>query len=193
MRRVVVLAAVAGLVALVAVGLSQAGGGDDPQARPFDLAEAQRELRGAPPELAALHAQSGELLGGGLRAFRQRLRELRGRPVVVNKWASWCRPCRAEFTHFQHEATRLGRRVAFLGINSSDQAPAARGFLERQPVPYPSYKDPDEDIASAFRAARYYPMTIFIDERGDVVYVHPGEYRTQSDLADDVQRYLDVT
>jgi cytochrome c biogenesis protein CcmG, thiol:disulfide interchange protein DsbE len=193
MGRLIGFLALAGVVALVVVGLSQAGGEEAPEAPPFDLAQAQRELAGAPSELAGLHAQSAEVLDGGLDAFRRRLRALEGRPVVINKWASWCAPCRAEFPHFQHEATRLGDRVAFLGLNSGDKRPAAERFLDEFPVPFPSYEDPAEDIAAEYRAAKYYPMTIFIDESGEIVFVHPGEYRTQDDLGADVERYLGVS
>ena len=190
MRRVVTLLGVAALAAALVVGLSQAGGEDAPEGPRFDPEQAQRDLRGAPPKLAGLHAQSGELLSGGKEAFDRRLRALRGHPVVINKWASWCGPCRSEFPHFQHEATRLGKEVAFLGLNSGDKDPAARAFLERFPVPFPSYADPDEEIARAYRAARFYPMTIFVDAQGEVVYVHPGQYKSRADLAADVERYL---
>ena len=190
MRRVVTVLGLAALAAVVAIGLSQAGGEPEVDSAPFDLADAQRDLRGAPSQLAGLHAEAGELLDGGKPAFERRLRALRGRPVVVNKWASWCAPCRAEFPHFQHVSTRLGKEIGFLGLNSRDKDPAAREFLAELPVPFPSYKDPEEEIARAYDAANFYPMTIFIDERGDVVFVHPGEYKSQADLVADIERYL---
>ena len=190
MRRIVPLLALAALVAVVAIGLSQAGEKSEPApSEPFDLAAAQRSLMGAPPKLAGLHAQSAELLDGGEEAFARRLRALRGHPVVVNKWASWCGPCRSEFPHFQRVATRLGKEVAFLGLNAGDKPGPAEEFLARFPVPYPSYEDPREEISTAYEAAKFYPMTIFVDEQGEVAYVHPGEYRSEADLVADIERY----
>lgn len=191
MRRLLPLLALAALVAVVVVGLSQTGGRDDaerPQA--FDLAQAQRDLAGAPSKLAGLHAQASQVLGGGKDAFDRRLRALRGYRVVINKWASWCGPCRSEFPIFQRESTRLGKEIAFLGLNSGDADAPAREFLRELPVPFPSYADPDEKIARALGAAKFYPQTIFVDERGEVVYVKPGEYRSRADLAADIERYL---
>src|ERR671936_853689 len=71
------------------------------------------------------------LLGGGAAAFRARLRGLRGHPVVVNKWASWCGPCRSEFPYFQRLGVELGRRVAFLGVDGNDNDSDSRRFLRR--------------------------------------------------------------
>jgi cytochrome c biogenesis protein CcmG, thiol:disulfide interchange protein DsbE len=190
MARLVTLLGLAALVAVVVIGLSQTGEKAEPSGPAFDLSEAQRDLRGAPSQLAGLHAQAAELLDGGKPAFERRLRALRGHPVVVNKWASWCGPCRSEFPYFQRESARLGKEVAFLGLNSRDEDPAARRFLAEYPVPFPSYADPEEEIARAYKAANYYPMTIFIDARGEVVFVHPGEYKSGADLAADIERYL---
>jgi thiol-disulfide isomerase/thioredoxin len=192
MRRFAAILAGLALVAVLVVGLTQAGdgtGSDTPKQR-FDLGKAKRELAGAPAPLAGLHEQSAELLPGGPSAFRKRLASLKGYPVVVNKWASWCTPCRTEFPIFQRQAVVQGKKVAFLGVNAGDSTDPAKRFLRSEPLPYPSYLDPDEDIAKTIKAPANYPITVFFDRRGKLAYVHQGGYRRESDLVDDMQRYL---
>jgi cytochrome c biogenesis protein CcmG, thiol:disulfide interchange protein DsbE len=196
MRRALPFLAAAALAAVLVIGLTQAGGdgesGSDGQetAGSFDLSSARERLQGAPPPLAKLHEQSNQLLGGGEDAFEQRLRELRGHPVVINKWASWCGPCRAEFPIFQSVATARGREIAFLGVDGKDSRSAAAGFLEEFPLPYPSYEDPDEDIARDIGAPANYPVTLFVDARGETVFIHQGQYRSEADLVADIERWL---
>jgi cytochrome c biogenesis protein CcmG, thiol:disulfide interchange protein DsbE len=191
MRRLFIVLGTVALVAVVVIGLAQAGGGDEPQktAR-FDLEQAKRELAGAPAPLAALHEQSSALLDGGAKAFDRRIAQLDGHPAVINKWASWCRPCRAEFPIFQQVATDHGKKIAFLGVNAEDKRPAAERFLRERPLPYPSYEDPDEDIAKELEAPKYFPMTVFVDENGKTAFIKAGEYRTRAELEADIDRYL---
>ena len=191
-RALFALIALLALAAVVAVGLRQAGqgtgsAGADPG---FDLAQARRDLAGAPAPLASLHRQSGRLLPGGEKAFRARLATLRGHPVVVNKWASWCGPCQAEFPAFQRQATRRGKEIAFLGIDSSDTRGEARTFLRDNPVPYPSYEDPDAAIARRHVPRAAFPTTVFLDERGRTVFIHQGGYASERSLAADIDRHL---
>ena len=181
------------LTAVLIIGLGQAGGPDDQSARPaapFDLQEARAKLEGSPAPLAALHEQSAQLLDGGVPAFEKRLEALAGIPVVINKWASWCNPCRAEFPAFQQLATARGREIAFLGVNSGDSTEPARKFLAEYPVPFPSYRDPGEKIAREIRAPANYPVTVFVDERGKTAFIHQGGYTSASELEADVDRYL---
>jgi cytochrome c biogenesis protein CcmG, thiol:disulfide interchange protein DsbE len=152
--------------------------------------QARAELRHSPPALAALHAQANRLLGGGVGAFRARVAALRGHPVVVNKWASWCGPCQSEFPVFQRVSLQLGRQVAFVGVDAKDHAPAASAFLRRLPVSYPSYQDPGESIARGLGAATYFPQTVFIDRAGHQVYVHAGPYLSASSLTRDIRFYV---
>jgi thiol-disulfide isomerase/thioredoxin len=192
MRRVLVPLAALALAAVVAIGLMQAGSRSGPSAAAprFDLGRAKQRLAGAPAPLAALHDQSNALLGGGPRAFDRRLAALRGHPVVVNKWASWCGPCRAEFPHFEQVATERGKQVAFLGLNGGDKTPAARRFLDARPLPFPSYEDPGEAIARELKAPTNYPITVFIDTRGRTAFIHQGQYRSAAELSTDIDRYL---
>jgi thiol-disulfide isomerase/thioredoxin len=148
----------------------------------------ERALAGAPKPLADLYADGNRLLPGGTEAFESRLADLRGYPVVVNKWASWCGPCREEFPHFQRLSAQLGKRVAFIGVDADD-TDAAETFLEEFPVPYPSYTDPDEDLSRQLGATVGFPATVFYDADGERVFVKQGQYATQADLAADIRRY----
>jgi cytochrome c biogenesis protein CcmG, thiol:disulfide interchange protein DsbE len=175
-------------IALLALAVTGCGGGQPRSAAPSKGQETAA-FKGSPPALAALHTQADRLLSGGTGAFTARLSSLRGHPVVVNKWASWCGPCQTEFPAFQRASLHLGRQVAFLGIDGKDHDAAASAFLRRFPVTYPSYVDPEESIARSIQAATYYPQTIFYDRRGKNVYDHAGPYLSASALEQDIRRY----
>jgi cytochrome c biogenesis protein CcmG, thiol:disulfide interchange protein DsbE len=177
------------LTALLLVALLAGCGSSDPESAAPSQAALKRALAGAPPKLAKLHGQANQLLGGTKDEFQTRMDELRGYPVVVNKWASWCAPCRGEFPAFQTAAIQLGKRVAFLGLDGNDYDNNARKFLKQFPVTYPSYRDPDEKIGPSIQAGIAYPTTIFFDRSGKLVYAHPGPYKTAADLITDIKRY----
>jgi cytochrome c biogenesis protein CcmG, thiol:disulfide interchange protein DsbE len=192
MKRTLIALASVALVAVLVIGLTQAGGegGSSSPGQEFDLAQAKRDLAGAPAPLAALHDQSNELLPGGAGAFDERLAELRGHPVVINKWASWCGPCRAELPIFQEIATDRGKEIAFVGINSRDKRPAAERFAASYPVPYPSYEDPDEKIARELKVPSNFPVTLFVDADGKTVFINQGGYRSAAELSADIDEHL---
>jgi cytochrome c biogenesis protein CcmG, thiol:disulfide interchange protein DsbE len=148
-----------------------------------------KALAGSPPRLAALHRQANQLLEGGADAYESRIASLRGYPVVVNVWASWCGPCRFEFPTLQKLSAAYGKKVAFLGVDKQDSEAHAKAFLGSDPVPYPSYSDPNQDIGRVIGATSGVPDTAFYDRAGKLVYLKMGPYTDQSELRDDVRRY----
>ena len=169
--------------ALVAAVIAGCGSDPAPPVKPPTPAPAK-----AGP-LRELQRQDSQLLDGGVDAFKARLGELRGYPVVVNQWASWCPPCRREFPYFQRLAARYGTRIAFVGVDSSDNRGDARNFLKKYPTPYPHYFDPDNKVARTFRGGAAWPTTAFYTAGGELSYSHPGGYRSESDLLTDIRRY----
>lgn len=182
-----------GLIAVVAMSalalaMTVAGCGSAEQPVGSPGPDYEKALAGSPPRLAAIHDQANELIDAGQEGYEARIEQLRGLPIVVNVWASWCVPCRAEFPHFQQVSARLGKRVAFLGINPDDSDDAAATFLRDNPLPYPSYTDPDRKIAVSVGATFGYPATVFYDRRGNRFTKH-GEYRSEEDLMADIREH----
>lgn len=177
------------LPTLLCAALLAGCGSDDPQSAAPDAATQKSALAGAPAPLAKLHAQANQILGGGAKAFDARLDELRGYPVVVNKWASWCPPCRAEFPFFQRQSIKRGKEVAFLGVDAQDNDSDAKRFLERFPVSFPSYTDPDLKVSARIKAVAAFPSTAFFDSKGELAYVKQGGYATEEKLVADIERY----
>jgi cytochrome c biogenesis protein CcmG, thiol:disulfide interchange protein DsbE len=134
-------------------------------------------------------AQNVRLLDGGRDAFEAYVEKQKGRPVVVNKWASWCGPCRAEFPFFGSQAKKLDGEVAFVGVNSEDNDTDAREFLAEYPVPFPHFKDPDLEVAASFNGVQAFPATAYYDRKGELAYVHQGAYLKEGDLVDDIDKY----
>ena len=158
-----------------------------PPKAPASVYAALSELAGSPAPLAALHDQANEIVGSD-SALTARLHALRGYPVVINAWASWCTPCRTEFPLFASASAHYGRHVAFVGANSEDTSANARAFLAAHPVSYPSYETTTEEL-NAIAPITGLPTTIFLNPSGKVVHVHIGQYGAQGTLEEDIRTY----
>jgi cytochrome c biogenesis protein CcmG/thiol:disulfide interchange protein DsbE len=156
---------------------------------PSSATAAQQQLSGSPAPLAALHTQASQLLGS-TNALISRIHALRGYPVVVNIWASWCGPCRAEFGLLANASARYGRQVAFLGADYNDVQGDAQAFLHQHQVSYPSYQVPQGGVQALLPGGvQGTPTTVYIGPTGKVVYVHTGQYLTQGTLDQDIQSH----
>lgn len=109
-----------------------------------------------------------QLVPTTLAEFEGMLVGLRGQPVVVNIWASWCAPCRAEMPLLQRAAQTFDGEVTVLGVDSKDTAGPAEAFLEDVGVAYPNVFDSSGDIRRAL-GLRGFPTTYFFDAQGELV------------------------
>jgi cytochrome c biogenesis protein CcmG, thiol:disulfide interchange protein DsbE len=136
--------------------------------------------------IEANRRQRRALLDGSVAS---RLAALKGVPVVVNQWASWCPPCRAEFPFFAAIAERYRNRVAFLGLNSRDERGAATAFLAQHPVGYPSIFDPRAEQARSIGAGTGWPTTVYFDADGKAVFIRQGGYTDAATLEADIHEH----
>lgn len=104
------------------------------------------------------------------------LASLRGRPVIVNFWASWCVPCRAEFPLFADKLAELGPRddLAIVGVLYEDEAALAQRFMDDAGAGWSSVQDDDGAIARSYRVVAP-PQTYFIDADGVLQAIQIGE------------------
>jgi cytochrome c biogenesis protein CcmG, thiol:disulfide interchange protein DsbE len=170
-RRIPLLSLVAAtalaLVAAVGVALwlgvdeESSANGDPSESSPYQLTPAG-ELPASPADVTL-----SPLDGGADR----KLGELLGpRPVVVNFYASWCRPCVTEMPAFEQVHQDVGDRVAIVGIAYQDSDEGARATVERTGVTYPTFGDSGQDAVTYFGGVNM-PTTVFIDADGRVVDV----------------------
>jgi len=105
----------------------------------------------------------------------ERLSTLRGQVVLVNLWATWCPPCRAEMPELA--ALYLAHKdegFILLGVDDQERKETVSEFLERNPLPYPVLLDPDSRVSRAY-GVDYLPMSVLIDRRGVLRAIFPGE------------------
>jgi cytochrome c biogenesis protein CcmG/thiol:disulfide interchange protein DsbE len=102
------------------------------------------------------------------------LEALRGKPVVLNFFASWCGPCIREMPALQAMSERYRGKIHFVGITFNDRRDAAKGVLERTRANYPAAFDPRSDLAVDY-AVRVMPTTFFIGPDGNLVERKDGE------------------
>lgn len=168
--RFLAIGGVVAVVALLAYGLLTEGASDR-------IDDSLAEGRAAPaPGFALEVLETGRApapltaaLRPGFEDGELGLAELQDVPVVLNFWASWCAPCREEAPVLQRGWERHGSRgVLYLGLNMQDVTDDVRAFLEEFEITYPTIRDPDKDIATAYGAAGI-PETYFVDGEGEVV------------------------
>lgn len=174
--------AIAGLIVLAIATSTQStsdGPNRDAHVRTGDAARPREGLR-------LNRSEANRVIDTSLEA---KLASLEGVPVVVNQWASWCPPCRAEFGFFARLAERYEGRVAFVGLNSRDDRGAAEQFLSEHPVSYPSVFDEHAEQARSIGAGVGWPTTVFVDRSGEVVFIRRGGYADATALETDIRAH----
>jgi cytochrome c biogenesis protein CcmG/thiol:disulfide interchange protein DsbE len=92
---------------------------------------------------------------------------LRGKPAVVNFWASWCEPCRKEAPHLQRYYERNRGRVAVVGVSYTDELAGAKKFIQEYDWTFPNLSDPDGLAGSEYGLVGL-PVTVILDSSGQI-------------------------
>ena len=128
--------------------------------------------------LPAAAANPGEVAVGstlpeaplyGLTLDYRKLSDFRGKPLVINVWASWCAPCRAEMGSLDRLARRHnGRQFHIIGISTDDYPEKAQAFVVGAGVSFDNYIDRKLLLETLLGAQRI-PLTVFVDAKGKVL------------------------
>ena len=116
------------------------------------------------------------------------LASLRGKVVVLNFWASWCRPCNLEAPALEAATRRWGKRVVVLGVDVNDFPGDARKFARKFKLSYPLVHD-NHNVTSPKYGLIALPETFFLDRTGKVTGHVPGQVNT-TDIRDGVEQAL---
>lgn len=129
-----------------------------------------------------------ELVGEDLAGDRLALADLRGKPVVVVVWGSWCTPCRAEADDVVAAAEELEGEARFVGLDIRDPSPAqAQAFVRTHEIPYRSFYSPDGKAMLAFDGTltpNAIPSFVVLDEEGRVAASIIGELPSTTTLVE---------
>jgi cytochrome c biogenesis protein CcmG, thiol:disulfide interchange protein DsbE len=109
------------------------------------------------------------------------LAALRGKPVVLNFWATWCPPCRAELPELQAASQRYRGQLDIIGVNQAEPADGVTAFAQQFGLTFPIPLDVNAEVSRQF-AVRSLPTTFFIDRSGVIRHIQSGPL-TEATLA----------
>lgn len=186
LRRLVPVLSVAGLLLLTACGEEKASSSPAPTAGEQALAcEAEPSK---PPVTGGLPDVTLPCLDDGPDV---RLADLRG-PLVLNVWAQWCGPCRAEAPFLAGLQKKAAGKVKLIGIDYADpRRELAVEFAGEHGLAYPHLVDADKAVQQPLKVGGP-PLTAFVDQDGKIVYVHRGVLKSQQELDQLVKDKLGV-
>lgn len=151
-----------------------------------------------PAESAAEAATAGEAPAVGYRApdftlstlngEEFTLSEYRGQPVVLNFWATWCPPCRAEIPYFQEASVKYNGQVAIIGVDDGETAAQVAPFAREMGITYPLPIDEQSLVSRRYRVNSL-PSTYFVDAAGIIQHLHIGLIN-QAVLEDQIEKLL---
>ncbi len=118
--------------------------------------------------------------------------DLKGKVIVLNFWASWCKPCEEEAAALEQswQKYKAGGQVAFLGVDYVDTEPEALAYLDKFGITYPNGPDLRTQISQMFRI-RGVPETYILDQEGKLHSVKIGPFASSAELEATVDRLLE--
>jgi cytochrome c biogenesis protein CcmG, thiol:disulfide interchange protein DsbE len=114
-----------------------------------------------------------------LSGRRVDLASLRGRPAIVNFWASWCGPCKQEAPELRRFAAQVGHRASVVGVDWNDRPDNARAFITQSRWRYPVLRDSTGHVGTAY-GLQGLPTTFVLNAKGDIVQKLQGPQTVSS-------------
>ena len=142
----------------------------------------------AKPIAASARKPAPQFSGTTLAGADVSLRQYAGRPVVINFFASWCAPCKAEAPGLARLAHEFGPKVQMLGISIDDKPPGAKRFVSRYGWSWPIVFEPNDALAYRYGLIGK-PTTIVVDQQGRIAWQHAGKIGSRP-VADVLQALL---
>ncbi|MBS1145042.1 MAG: TlpA family protein disulfide reductase [Proteobacteria bacterium] len=128
----------------------------------------------AMPGEVAIGSALRDLPMQGLNGPSQKITAFRGKPLIVNVWASWCGPCRAEMGSLDRLAKRYGKQFTVIGISTDDYPDRARAFLKQSGTAFPMFIDSPPWPLEHMLGANRLPLTVLVAPDGQVLAKYYG-------------------
>lgn len=110
-----------------------------------------------------------------------KLDELRGQPVLINFWATWCSACRRQMPYLQAAFEEKGQEVKFIAVDVGEGSGTVRKYIDATGIGFTVALDRDRGVARAYNM-RYYPTTFLVDEKGVIKHIRLGAFMSSDEL-----------
>lgn len=148
----------------------------------------EQQPRNLPPQPAVGHPAPNFTLTT-LAGEHFVLEQQRGRPLVLNFWATWCGPCQNELPALQAAAERYDGSVQIIGVDQAESAATVQEFVDRMGLTFPIPMDVEQDVAQRYNV-KGLPTTFFIDSAGIIRHLWMGEMNSIT-LAEGIAKVME--